>query len=166
MTTAVTRDRGDCALDTAFLEGTLGFTIRLCQLNVFDDFIDRLSGLDLRPAEFSILCLIADNPGCRASRIAEYLWIKRPNFVPLLSGLEHRKLVVRRRSATDGRFHDLFLTALGRRVVAKAKSVVAEQEQYMADRLGPRKRDELLNALSTVARLDLRADREGRTDKE
>ena len=81
-------------------------------------------------------------------------------------GLEHRKLVVRRRSATDGRFHDLFLTALGRRVVAKAKSVVAEQEQYMADRLGPRKRDELLNALSTVARLDLRADREGRTDKE
>ena len=96
MTTAVTRDRGDCALDTAFLEGTLGFTIRLCQLNVFDDFIDRLSGLDLRPAEFSILCLIADNPGCRASRIAEYLWIKRPNFVPLLSGLEHRKLVVQR----------------------------------------------------------------------
>jgi DNA-binding MarR family transcriptional regulator len=147
------------ALDTAFLEGTLGFTIRTCQLNVFDDFINRLSVLDLRPAEFSILCLIADNPGCRASRIAEYLWIKRPNFVPLLSRLEERKLVVRRRSETDGRFHDLFLTALGQRVVAKAKSVVVEQERYMATRLGPKKRNELLNSLQTVARLDLRADR-------
>jgi DNA-binding MarR family transcriptional regulator len=160
------RDANAGTLDTGFLEGTLGFTIRLCQLNVFDDFIDRLSGLDLRPAEFSILCLIADNPGCRASRIAECLCIKRPNFVPLLSGLEQRKLVVRRRSETDGRFQDLFLTALGRRVVTKAKSVVAEQEQYMADRLGPRKRDELVNALRTVARLDLRADRESWRVKE
>jgi DNA-binding MarR family transcriptional regulator len=159
MSTATRRDRGERALDTAFLEGTLGFTIRICQLKVFDDFIDRLARRDLRPAEFSILCLIADNPGCRASRLAEYLWIKQPNFVPLVAGLEQRKLVLRRRSETDRRFHDLFLTALGRRVVAKAKIVVADQEQYLTDRLGRKKRDELLEALRTVARLDLRADR-------
>src|SRR5262245_28513195 len=89
----------------AAVGNVLGYKLRRAQLHVFQDFLASFSKLKLRPAEFSVLALMAQKPGQKQSEIAETLGIKRANFVALMDGLESRGLAVRRRADTDRRSH-------------------------------------------------------------
>jgi DNA-binding MarR family transcriptional regulator len=144
----------DVELNTSFLENNLGFAIRTAQLVIFENLISRFGELDIRPAEFSVLCLIADNPGCRASQIAEYLLIKPSNFVPVISRLEKRRLVKRRLNKADHRRYDLFLTALGERVTCEAREIVIAQEAALNEHVGAMNGDRLLKMLQKVGRIN------------
>ena len=45
------------------MESIIGYKLRRSQLYVFHDFIQSFAKLKLRPAEFSVLALIARTPG-------------------------------------------------------------------------------------------------------
>lgn len=129
----------------------VGYTLRRAQLAVFQDFIASFARMKLRPAEFSVLALIARTPGQKQTEIAGQLGIKRANFVALMDGLEQRGLAERRKAATDKRSHSLHLTAEGARFVAKMATVWNEHEQRMIDRLGgPEARATLLTLLDRL----------------
>lgn len=129
----------------------VGYMLRRAQLAVFQDFIASFAKMKLRPAEFSVLALIARTPGQKQTEIAGQLGIKRANFVALMDGLERRGLAERRKAATDKRSHSLHLTAEGVRFVARMASVWNEHEQRMIDRLGgPEARATLLALLDRL----------------
>ena len=85
------------------MESIIGYKLRRSQLYVFHDFIQSFAKLKLRPAEFSVLALIARTPGLKQSEVAEALGIKRANFVALMDGLEARGLASRRKGDIDKR---------------------------------------------------------------
>lgn len=132
--------------------GTMvGYKLRRAQLFVFHDFIKTFSRMKLRPAEFSVLALIAANPGQKQTAVAEQLGIKRANFVALMDGLEARGLAERRKAETDRRSHSLHLTREGRLFVEKMTAVWQEHEGRMVDRLGgPEDRDRLIALLDRL----------------
>ena len=53
------RSVGRACIDLGVLNERLGYFIRRAQLWVFQDFIRRLSSLDISPAEFSVLVVSA-----------------------------------------------------------------------------------------------------------
>src|ERR687884_1693353 len=63
------------------------FLVRLAQLRAFDEFYRNFAGLGVTPAGFSILALIAANPGVRPGTIAEELRVKPSNVAALVNGL-------------------------------------------------------------------------------
>jgi DNA-binding MarR family transcriptional regulator len=129
----------------------LGYKLRRAQLHVFQDFLESFSKLKLRPAEFSVLALMAQKPGQKQSEIAEALGIKRANFVALMDGLERRGLAVRRRADADRRSHSLHLTPAGNRFVAKMATVWQDHESRFIARLGgPAARDQLIELLDRI----------------
>jgi DNA-binding MarR family transcriptional regulator len=129
----------------------VGYKLRRAQLIVFQDFLESFSKLKLRPAEFSVLALIAQKPGQKQSEIAETLGIKRANFVALMDGLERRGLAERRKTDVDRRSHALHLTPEGRRFVAKATAVWQAHEDRLIARLGgPAARDKLIELLDRI----------------
>ncbi len=129
----------------------IGYKLRRAQLHVFQDFIGTFSKMKLRPAEFSVLAIIANTPGLKQSEIAEMLGIKRANFVALMDGLEKRGLAERRKADTDRRSHSLHLTAEGERFARKMAAVWAEHENRMIERLGgARERDRLIGLLDRL----------------
>ena len=83
----------------------LDFKLRRAQLLAFQDFSESLSKLKLRPAEFSVLAMIARYPGQKQTTIAEKLGIKRANFVFLMDSIESRGLAERRKEKHDRRSH-------------------------------------------------------------
>ena len=83
----------DDAIDTAGTSSIIGYRLRRAQLKVFQRFLAVFDELSLRPAEYSVLVLIADNPGRKQTEIAEVLGIKRANFVALVHEMEERGLV-------------------------------------------------------------------------
>lgn len=142
---------GPAVPDVPDMGAIIGYKLRRAQLAVFQDFIECFARMQLRPAEFSVLALIARTPGQKQSEIAEQLGIKRANFVALMDGLERRGLAERRKAAGDKRSHSLHLTAEGRSFVQKMVSVWAAHEQRLVDRLGgPQARDRLIGLLDRI----------------
>jgi DNA-binding MarR family transcriptional regulator len=129
------------------MSSIIGYALRRAQLAVFQDFIDSFSRLKLRPAEFSVLTLIARTPGQKQSEIAEQLGIKRANFVALMDGLERRGLAERRKVEGDKRSHSLHLTTEGVRFVDRMSRVWTEHEQRLVDQLGGEDQRDTLLAL-------------------
>ena len=138
-------------LREAGLTEELGFAIRMAELTVFADILERLSGLDITLSQFSVLRLVHAHPGLTQQRIGDALRIRKPNLVALIDKLETRGLVSRTGSATDGRAYALFLTAKGERTLAKAMSAVGEHLQAIRDILSPRDLERALKALWDVA---------------
>jgi DNA-binding MarR family transcriptional regulator len=137
--------------DSAPVDDIIGYRLRRAQLAVFQDFMRFFSDLDLRPAEFSVLALIAANPGRKQAEIAAALAIKRANFVALINALDERGLTERRRPAGDKRSHALFLTEKGHGFVARMNTYQTEFERLCVAKLGGvRERDQLLLLLNRL----------------
>lgn len=149
----LTPDRSDPddGLRTEATTGIIGYRVRRAQLSVFQKFLAVFEALQLRPAEYSVLVLIADNPGRKQTEIAEVLGIKRANFVTLVHGLEERGLVERVPSAQDKRANALHLTGEGETFLANARAVHEAMEDELVARLGgAAERDRLLALLDRL----------------
>lgn len=139
-------------LETSATSGLVGYRLRRAQLSVFQRFLGVFEKMGLRPAEYSVLVLIADNPGRTQRAIAEVLGIKRANFVTLVHGLEARGLVERRPAIDDNRANALHLTRTGRLFVSRARTLHDAMENELLARLGGEvERDTLLRLLDRVS---------------
>ena len=144
-------DDADDAIDTAETAGIIGYRLRRAQLRVFRRFLSVFETLELRPAEYSVLLLIADNPGRKQTEIAEALGIKRANFVTLVHHMEARGLVERRAAMDDKRANSLHLTRAGKAFLTRARSIHDELEVALVKRLGGvEARDTLLTLLDRL----------------
>jgi DNA-binding MarR family transcriptional regulator len=159
MTTATSRKAAQAGADAwdqtvaelPQMDSIIGYKLRRAQLFVFQDFLESFAEMQLRPAEFSVLALIARKPGQKQSEIAEQLGIKRANFVVLMDALEKRGLAERRKSRQDKRSHSLHLTAAGKRFVIEMMEVWTGHETRMIELLGgPGERDRLIALLDRL----------------
>jgi DNA-binding MarR family transcriptional regulator len=80
-------------------------------------FAERIAGLDLTPAQAGLLRLINWQPGQSQQAVARQLRVPPSRLVPLVDGLEARRLIERRRNPGDRRNHALFLTDEGTRFI-------------------------------------------------
>lgn len=143
--------RGSVRVEVPPMATIIGYKLRRAQLYVFQDFIETFSRMKLRPAEFSVLAVIAETPGLKQSEIAEMLGVKRANFVALMDNLEKRGLAERRKAQTDRRSHSVHLTDDGARFVRKMTAMWAEHENRLIDRLGgTEERDRLIELLDRL----------------
>jgi len=154
MTAAKSRDRRNAkspaqAEKLAFgqLNNHLGYLLRRLQIWVFQDFIQTLGPMKLRPAQYSVLLIIEANPGRSQAAIGQMLGIERARLVRLLHELERRKWISRRASGSDARSHSLYLTVDGEKALAKIKGLAEQHETQLAEYVGPKRRMQLMNLL-------------------
>jgi DNA-binding MarR family transcriptional regulator len=131
------------------LADNLGYRVRRTQLWVFKDVSRRLAQFDLSPAQFSVLAVIDANPGVNQLAIASALDIERAGLGRLVDRLEQQGLVTRTASTLHPRYYVLHLTAAGVRLLDRVRPVIAESEKALAERLGSKAFQDLLQTLST-----------------
>jgi DNA-binding MarR family transcriptional regulator len=134
-------------LDIGVLNEHLGYFIRRLQVWVFQDFIRTLAPVDIRPAQYSVLVVIAANPGLSQSDLADRLGIERARLVRVLDKLERRGLTQRLASPTDRRSHALRLTREGQKILKRAAMLAALHEAKLIEKLGPEQRKSMLTLL-------------------
>lgn len=158
MPQAKTPSKSDLAgngVQLGYLDGLLGYMLRRAQLALFQDFIVKMKGFDLRPAQFSVLAIIQANPGLKQSRVSEALGINRANFVALLDELEKRKLARRAPADGDRRSNALYLTPQGEAFLEDAfRHLLTQHESRLDDILGTADKQRLLALLGKLAVLD------------
>ncbi len=113
------------------LESQIGFQLRLAQLAVFAEIIDRMKEIGLRPVDLSVLMLIEIEPGLRQHVIGDRLKIQRPNVVALIDALQERGLVERKVDRLDRRANQLALTKEGAALLVEAKHIQRQHLERM-----------------------------------
>lgn len=141
-------------VDTSFLETLLGYNARRAALAVIEVFLERMEPYQLKPVDFSVLSLVAHNPGITSRQLCTTLGILPPNLVGMVNTLEKRELITRQPHPRDGRAMGLHLTPAGVKLVRAAEKTAAELEADVASRLSPAELGTLIALLKKVYRPD------------
>ena len=137
-------------VDTTYLDGLIGYNARRAALAVIGVFMSRMAAYALRPVDFSVLSLIAHNPGITSRQLCATLGILPPNLVGMINSLEKRELVTRKPHPRDGRALGLHLTATGRKLMRDAERTAAELESEATARLSAAEAKTLIRLLKKV----------------
>ena len=137
-------------VDTRFLETLIGYNARRAALAVIDVFMERMTPYQLRPVDFSVLSLVAHNPGITSRQLCATLGILPPNLVGMVNALEKRGLLARKPHPRDGRAMGLHLTPAGQQLMRDAEKTAATLETEAAARLTPSELQTLLRLLKKV----------------
>jgi DNA-binding MarR family transcriptional regulator len=137
-------------VDTSYLESLVGYNARRATLVIMDAFFRQMAVYGLRPADFSVLSLIAHNPGITSRQLCTTLSIQPPNLVGMINQLQKRELVTRRPHPRDGRAMGLHLTPAGKKLVKQAEVTAAELENQATARLSTAERKTLMQLLRKI----------------
>jgi DNA-binding MarR family transcriptional regulator len=116
-------------LEEARLQKVLGY--QLAQAAIVTDaiFFEQVGEpFKLRPVEYTVLTLIAENPGGSLVRLARALSVTPPNITTMVDRLETKGLIARRASEEDRRAHVLHVTPKGAELVRKATLKIMQAE--------------------------------------
>jgi DNA-binding MarR family transcriptional regulator len=139
-------------IDLGGLDRFTGYVVRRAQVWIFQDFKRALKELDMTPAQFSVMKIVAANPGIAQARVAEVLCIERARLVQMLDRLEAPRFIDRTRSATDRRSHALHLTAEGARMLERLQERIEAHERNVVARIGAKGKNDLLRLLAPFVR--------------
>lgn len=139
-------------IDSSMLEGLVGYNTRRAYLVIIEIFLKRMAVYELRTVDFSILSLIAHNPGITSRQLATALSLLPPNVVGMVSALEKRGLIERQPHPVDGRAVGLHLTPDGEALVNEAESTVEQLEIEATSSLTATERKTLIRLLQKIYR--------------
>jgi DNA-binding MarR family transcriptional regulator len=125
-----------------------GYLLRRASATAMADLAKKLSALDLKPAEASVLLTIDANPNASSSDVGRLLEIASANMAPLVARLEGKDLIAR--EPMDGRSHALSLAPRGRSLTNQIKKIVAEHEAALMDKVPASARSAFLKGLRGI----------------
>src|SRR5919108_4628324 len=106
-------------------------------------FAKALKSLELRPAHFGVMTLIASHPGSTQTELVSESLIDPSSMVGVIDELEERGLAERRPHPSDRRKHAVHLTAKGRRTLDRALAVATRMAEDFFAPLDPKERETL-----------------------
>lgn len=139
-------------INSPFLDEVIGYALRRAQLKVFQHLINKLEAYDLRPAQFTALTLIEQNPGLMQAELARALTIEPPQMVIMLNKLEALGLALRIRCKADKRSYGIFLSKTGETLLKQLKDVAIRSDNEATAALSTEERQQLLHLLHKVYR--------------
>ncbi|MEJ7686856.1 MAG: MarR family winged helix-turn-helix transcriptional regulator [Variovorax sp.] len=139
-------------LDTRVLEALVGYNARRASLAFNTAFGERMTAYGLKQVDFSVLSLLAHNPGATSRQLCATLDILPPNLVSLIGAMDSRGLIERRPHPHDGRAIGLHLTPAGEDLVREAEQTVVQLEADASAGLTAGERETLIELLQKVYR--------------
>jgi DNA-binding MarR family transcriptional regulator len=139
-------------LEEARLHYVLGYQLAQASIVTHGLFM-RLIGepLELRPVEYTLLTLIAENPGGSQSQLARAMAVTSPNITIWVDRLTRRGLVRRRQSQSDRRLQTLEATPKGLELAREATERILQAEKQALQCLSAGERLILVELLHKVA---------------
>lgn len=133
-TLAVTTLPADGDDDIGEINEIVGFHIRLAYGAVYRHFTETFSDLDLTQKQVSVLWLIGDHPDIAQTDLARRMRMDRATTMAIVNRLQDRGLLVRGKSASDGRKQTLNLTDAGHAILVTAKAAIRAHEDWLKSR--------------------------------
>ena len=114
-------------------------------------FAERMSVLQLSPADVGILRLLRTAAGISQQELSARLQIHPSRLVAILDNLERLQLVERKPNPTDRRLYSLHLTKTGGETLQRIGKVAREHQDTLLAALSSEERSKLTEMLLKVA---------------
>jgi DNA-binding MarR family transcriptional regulator len=114
-------------------------------------FGDRLSVLELAPADAGVLRLLQMAAGISQQELAARLQIHPSRLVAMLDNLEQRRLVERKPNSEDRRLYSLHLTPEGHSMLERIGQIARQHQQALCAALSGEERERLTELLRKIA---------------
>ncbi|WP_245653972.1 MarR family winged helix-turn-helix transcriptional regulator [Novosphingobium rosa] len=125
-----------------------GFTLRRAANAMMAELAGRLSTLDLKISDASVLLLVGSRSDMTSSDIGRLLDIQRANMVPLLNRLEGAGLIAR--EPIDRKSQAIVLTPEGEAKLEEVRATTARFEDDLMARIPAEHRGHFLPALNAL----------------
>jgi DNA-binding MarR family transcriptional regulator len=129
---------------------TLAFLLSQVGIHASKRFAERIADVGLTPPLFRVLNLAAAAEGRSQQAIGAAIQIPPSRMVALVDELEQRGLVERRPDLKDRRVRALFLTAEGKRCLARGREIAARHEEEMTKGMKAADRKRLVDLLQKI----------------
>lgn len=111
----------------------------------------RMQADGLTISQYQLLLELQEHPGARIGELAEAAGATPPTATRMLDSLERDGIVKRNRSVEDRRATNVALSAKGRRLLERKKSIVAEKRRALYDSLTEAERTQAERLLHRLA---------------
>ena len=148
--TAAPPTDANAQIDFGELPDLVGYQIRQAHAHVFYSFNELLGELRLAPGQYSLLRLIALNPGITQQALGDAAGIDRSTVAPITATFVKNGWLRRTRLREDRRAYSLQPTALGLEVLQKARPLIREHERRLTQGLSPGEQKTLLRLLKKL----------------
>ena len=139
-------------LTASGLSGVLGYQLAQAAVLTTQVFLRHVGGPhELRPVEYTLLQLIAENPGTSPVRLAKALAVTKPNITMWVDRLVARDLVERSPNARDKRAQELRVTPGGHKLATQATVQLRASEKAALQGLSAGEQAILVELLHKVA---------------
>ncbi|MEO8524221.1 MAG: MarR family transcriptional regulator [Caldimonas sp.] len=139
-------------LDHGRMQKLLGYSLAQAMIPSLRIFSKRIGEpFELRRLDFTILMLVASNPGVTQRQMSLALDVSAPRLTLVCDKLEERELITRTRSEDDRRKQYIALTRRGAVLVKKADLVADGMEKELLGHLTDVERSLLFQLLEKVA---------------
>jgi MarR family transcriptional regulator for hemolysin len=139
-------------LDHGRMRKLLGYNLAQAAIPSFKIFQKRIGEpFQLRRLDFTILMLVAANPGVTQRQMSLALEVSAPRLTLVCDKLEERELITRTRSEDDRRKQYIALTRKGGALVRKAERIAEHMERELLGHLTDLEQTMLFQLLEKVA---------------
>lgn len=142
----------DEAIPADKLDDLIGYNLRRASALMMSDFGNMFAETFLRPASFSVACMIDEQPGITSAEICRILGLQRANIVTLLAELDAADLIRRVDDADDKRIQRLYLNTEKQGDLRLWRGMAGKHEDRMLKRLTVAERQVLLTMLRRIWR--------------
>ncbi|WP_430396533.1 MarR family winged helix-turn-helix transcriptional regulator [Ferrovibrio sp.] len=138
------------ALDFGPLPGYFGYHLRMAQLADYADFAREVAPDGVSPGRFSLLTLLAHNPGITQSALSQAVGLDKSTLTPALEQLVRKGVVLRRKAASDRRSYALSLSPKGHALLRRLTAGVERHEANIIALLSPKEQRVFLALLKRL----------------
>lgn len=129
---------------------SLAFLLSQVGIHAARRFSERMAEIDLQPPLFRILNLVDASEGRSQQVIGEAIEVPPSRMVALVDELEQRHLVERRPDPADRRVRALYLTAKGRKTLARGREIATAHERELTKGMLAGERELLMKLLQQI----------------
>ena len=141
---------GDKPLAGDHAPSSVAFLLSQVGIHASQRFARRIAEIDLQPPQFRVMNMVDAVEGRSQQAIAETIGAPPSRMVAIVDELEARRLIERRPHPGDRRAHALYLTAAGRRLLARGRKIALEHEEELMKGLSAADRRRLVALLQKV----------------
>jgi DNA-binding MarR family transcriptional regulator len=129
---------------------TLAFLLSQVGIHASRQFAERIETVGLNPPLFRVLNLVDAAEGHSQQAIGKAIEVPASRMVAFVDELEQKGLVERRPDPEDRRVRALYVTAEGKRTLARGRKVAKQQEEELTRGLAAADRKRLLDLLQKM----------------
>ena len=137
-------------IDYGPLPSLVGYWVRKAYSYLFQTFTLMLREIGLAPGQYSVLQLIALNPGLSQMALAEATGLDGSTIVPITNRFVKLGWIRRVRRKDDRRFYELRITQTGQAVLDEARPIIEAHERNFVAGLSDAECRTLIELLSRV----------------